>query len=165
MEKEPITPAGLKKIKKELHERISIIRPRIVKAISEARSHGDLKENAEYHAAKEEQGHNEQRIQEIETTIATANIVDVTKLKNDKKVIFGSTIIVKDLENDEEKKYKIVGKHEANAKEGLLFYKSPIALELVSKYEGDFVSVQTPAGEKNYEIIEVLYVEYYEEIK
>ncbi|MEY2728686.1 MAG: hypothetical protein RJA93_762 [Pseudomonadota bacterium] len=158
MEKEPITPQGLEKIKIELQERISVTRPKIVTAISEARAHGDLKENAEYHAAKEEQGHNERRIQEIETTIATANIVDVAKIKNDNKVIFGSTIILLDMETNEKKKYKIVGKDEANAKEGLLFYKSPIALELVSKRTGDFVSVKTPAGEKNYEIIEVKYI-------
>jgi len=131
MEKEPITPQGLEKIKIELQERISVTRPKIVTAISEARAHGDLKENAEYHAAKEEQGHNERRIQEIETTIATANIVDVAKIKNDNKVIFGSTIILLDI---------------------------PIALELVSKHTGDFVSVKTPAGEKNYEIIEVKYI-------
>ena len=158
MEKEPITPQGLQKMKTELKERISVTRPKIVGAISEARAHGDLKENAEYHAAKEEQGHNERRIQEIETTIATANVVDVTKIKNDKKVIFGSTVILVDMENNETRKYKIVGKDEANAKEGLLFYKSPIALELVSKHTGDFVVVNTPAGEKNYEIIEIKYI-------
>ena len=104
MEKEPITPQGLEKIKLELQERISVIRPKIVSAISEARAHGDLKENAEYHAAKEEQGHNERRIQEIETTIATANIVDVTTIKNDNKVIFGATIFLLDMENNEKKK-------------------------------------------------------------
>jgi len=158
MEKEPITPQGLEKIKTELQERISITRPKIVSAIAEARAHGDLKENAEYHAAKEEQGHNERRIQEIETTIATANVVDVTKIKNDNKVIFGSTVILVDMENNEKRKYKIVGKDEANAKEGLLFFKSPIALELVSKHTGDFVVVNTPAGEKNYGIIEVKYI-------
>jgi transcription elongation factor GreA len=158
MEKEPITPQGLEKIKTELQERISVTRPKIVSAISEARAHGDLKENAEYHAAKEEQGYNERRIQEIETTIATANVVDVTKIKNDNKAIFGSTVILVDMENNEKKKYKIVGKDEANAKEGLLFYKSPIALELVSKHTGDFVVVNTPAGEKNYEIIDVKYI-------
>lgn len=107
MEKEPITPQGLEKIKIELQERISVIRPKIVNAISEARAHGDLKENAEYHAAKEEQGHNERRIQEIETTIATANIVDVTKIKNDNKVIFGATIFLLDMETNEKKNTKL----------------------------------------------------------
>jgi transcription elongation factor GreA len=158
MEKEPITPQGLEKIKIELQKRISVIRPKIINAISEARAHGDLKENAEYHAAKEEQGYNERRIHEIETTIATANVIDVTKIKNDNKVIFGATIFLLDMETNEKKKYKIVGKDEANAKEGLLFYKSPIALELVSKHTGDFLCVKTPAGEKNYEIIEVKYI-------
>ena len=126
MEKEPITPQGLEKIKIELQERISVIRPKIVNAISEARAHGDLKENAEYHAAKEEQGHNERRIQEIETTIATANIVDVTKIKNDNKVIFGATIFLLDIETNEKKKYKIVGKNKENQKEIQLLYKSPM---------------------------------------
>jgi transcription elongation factor GreA len=110
MEKEPITPQGLEKIKIELQERISVTRPKIVTAISEARAHGDLKENAEYHAAKEEQGHNERRIQEIETTIATANIVDVAKIKNDNKVIFGSTIILLDMETNEKKNTKLLVK-------------------------------------------------------
>ena len=110
MEKEPITPQGLEKIKIELQERISISRPKIVNAIAEARAHGDLKENAEYHAAKEEQSHNERRIQEIETTIATANIVDVTKIKSDNKVIFGSTIILLDIENNQKKNIKLLEK-------------------------------------------------------
>ena len=110
MDKEPITPQGLEKIKIELKERISVTRPKIVSAISEARAHGDLKENAEYHAAKEEQGHNERRIQEIETTIATANIVDVAKIKNDNKVIFGSTIILLDMETNEKKNIKLLAK-------------------------------------------------------
>lgn len=110
MDKEPITPQGLEKIKIELKERISVTRPKIVSAISEARAHGDLKENAEYHAAKEEQGHNERRIQEIETTIATANIVDVAKIKNDNKVIFGSTIILLDMETNEKKNTKLLAK-------------------------------------------------------
>ena len=110
MEKEPITPQGLEKIKIELQERISITRPKIVNAIAEARAHGDLKENAEYHAAKEEQSHNERRIQEIETTIATANIVDVTKIKSDNKVIFGSTIILLDIENNQKKNIKLLEK-------------------------------------------------------
>ena len=110
MEKEPITPQGLEKIKIELQERISVTRPKIVSAIAEARAHGDLKENAEYHAAKEEQGHNERRIQEIETTIATANVVDVTKIKSDNKVIFGSTIILLDIENNQKKNIKLLAK-------------------------------------------------------
>ena len=158
MDRIPMTASGFKALEDEISHLKNVERPSVIKMIAEARSHGDLSENAEYHAAKEEQSHNERRIQEIETTIATANVVDVTKIKNDNKVIFGSTIILLDMENNEKKKYKIVGKDEANAKEGLLFYKSPIALELVSKHTGDFVIVNTPAGEKNYEIIEVKYI-------
>ena len=118
MEKQPITVNGLNKIKFELNDRKNNIRPKIVQAISEARSHGDLKENAEYHAAKEEQGLNEKRIQELESTIATANVIDVTKMDKKDKVIFGSTIVVKDLETEKESKYKIVGKDEADVKGG-----------------------------------------------
>ena len=158
IEKNPITPSGLEKLKTELAERINVLRPKIIKAIAEARGHGDLKENAEYHAAKEEQSYNEQRIQEIETTIATANIIDVTKIKYEPKVIFGSTVVLLNLENNEKKKYKIVGKDESNVKEGLIFYKSPTALELISKSKGDFINVKTPSGEIGYEIIEVKYV-------
>jgi len=121
MEKEPITPQGLEKIKLELQERISVIRPKIVSAISEARAHGDLKENAEYHAAKEEQGHNERRIQEIETTIATANIVDVTTIKNDNKVIFGATIFLLDMEKNEKKNIKLLAKMKRMQKKGCYF--------------------------------------------
>ena len=104
MDKQPITISGLQKIRVELDDRKNNTRPKIVQAIAEARSHGDLKENAEYHAAKEEQGLNERRIKELETTIATANVIDVTKLKKDDKVIFGATITVKDLETEQESK-------------------------------------------------------------
>ena len=137
MEKQPITINGLNKIKLELNERKNNIRPKIVQAISEARSHGDLKENAEYHAAKEEQGLNEKRIQELETTIATANVIDVTKLDKKDKVIFGSTIVVKDLETEKENKYKIVGKDEADVKEGLIYYQSPMGRGFIGKNKGN----------------------------
>src|SRR6056300_1853582 len=116
MEKEPITLQGLEKIKSELDERKHTTRSKIVMAISEARSHGDLKENAEYHAAKEEQGLNEKRIQELETSIALAEVIDITKIKADDKVIFASTIIVKDLETEKKNTYKIVGKNKPNVK-------------------------------------------------
>ena len=158
MEKQPITINGLNKIKFELNDRKNNIRPKIVQAISEARSHGDLKENAEYHAAKEEQGLNEKRIQELETTIATANVIDVTKLDKKDKVIFGSTIIVKDLENEKESKYKIVGKDEADVKEGLIFYQSPMGRGFIGKNKGEFVEIKTPSGDKNFEITDVQYV-------
>ena len=158
MDKKPITISGLEKIKKELDERKNHIRPKIVQAIAEARSHGDLKENAEYHAAKEEQGLNEKRIQELETTIATANVIDVTKLKKDDKVIFGATIVVKDLETEKESKYKIVGKDEADVKNGLLFYQSPMGKGFIGKTKGEFVEINTPSGEKNFEITNVQYL-------
>ena len=158
MEKQPITVNGLNKIKSELNERKNNIRPKIVQAISEARSHGDLKENAEYHAAKEEQGLNEKRIQELETTIATANVIDVTKLDKKDKVIFGSTIVVKDLETEKESKYKIVGKDEADVKGGLIYYQSPMGRGFIGKNKGEFVEIKTPSGDKNFEITDVQYI-------
>ncbi len=158
MEKQPITINGLNKIKFELNDRKNNIRPKIVQAISEARSHGDLKENAEYHAAKEEQGLNEKRIQELETTIATANVIDVTKLDKKDKVIFGSTIVVKDIETEKENKYKIVGKDEADVKGGLIYYQSPMGRGFIGKNKGEFVEIKTPSGDKNFEITDVQYI-------
>ncbi len=158
MDKQPITVSGLEKIKLELDDRKNKVRPKIVQAISEARSHGDLKENAEYHAAKEEQGLNEKRIQELETAIATANVIDVTKYKKDDKVIFGSTIIVKDLETEKESKYKIVGKDEADVKNGLIFYQSPMGRGFIGRNKGEFVEIKTPSGDKNFEISDVQYI-------
>ena len=131
MDKQPVTINGLNKIKTELNDRKNNIRPKIVQAIAEARSHGDLKENAEYHAAKEEQGLNEKRIQELETTIATANVIDVTKLEKNNKVIFGSTIVVKDLDTEKKNKYKIVGKDEADVRTGLIYYQSPMGRRFI----------------------------------
>lgn len=158
MDKQPITVSGLEKIKLELDDRKNKVRPKIVQAISEARSHGDLKENAEYHAAKEEQGLNEKRIQELETAIATANVIDVTKHKKDDKVIFGATIIVKDLETEKESKYKIVGKDEADVKNGLIFYQSPMGRGFIGRNKGEFVEIKTPSGDKNFEISDVKYI-------
>ena len=158
MDKQPITVSGLEKIKLELDDRKNKVRPKIVQAISEARSHGDLKENAEYHAAKEEQGLNEKRIQELETAIAVANVIDVTKYKKDDKVIFGATIIVKDLETEKESKYKIVGKDEADVKNGLIFYQSPMGRGFIGRNKGEFVEIKTPSGDKNFEISDVQYI-------
>ena len=126
MEKEPITVNGLKKLKEELIYLKEKKRPEIVAAISEARSHGDLKENAEYHAAKEQQSHNEGRIVEINDIIARANVIDVTKFSNDGKIIFGSTVDLQNLDTGEKLEYKIVGKDEADLKKKLIYYKSPI---------------------------------------
>ena len=158
MDKEPITVNGLEKLKKELIFLKEKKRPEIVEAISEARSHGDLKENAEYHAAKEQQSHNEGRIQEIEDIIARANVIDVTKLNNDGKVIFGSTVYLQNLDTNEKIDYKIVGKDEADLKKKLLYFKSPIGKGLIGKNKGDLVEVSTPAGVKNFEIIDVKYI-------
>ena len=158
MEKEPITSQGLEKLKEELKFLKEKKRPEIVSAIAEARSHGDLKENAEYHAAKEQQSHNEGRIQEIENSIATANVIDVTKLDKKDKVIFGSTIIVKDLESEKESKYKIVGKDEADVKGGLIYYQSPMGRGFIGKNKGEFVEIKTPSGDKNFEITDVQYI-------
>ena len=158
MDKKPVTINGLNKIKTELNDRKNNIRPKIVQAIAEARSHGDLKENAEYHAAKEEQGLNEKRIQELETTIATANVIDVTNLEKNNKVIFGSTIVVKDLDTEKKNKYKIVGKDEADVRTGLIYYQSPMGRGFIGKNKGEFVEIKTPSGDKNFEITDVQYI-------
>ena len=158
MEKEPITIRGLEKLKQELKFLKESKRPEIVSAIAEARSHGDLKENAEYHAAKEQQSHNEGRIQEIENSIATANVIDVTKLNNDGKVIFGSTVSLQNLKKKKKIEYKIVGKDEADLKHKLIYFKSPIGRGLIGKSKGDLVEISTPNGIKNFEIFNVRYV-------
>ena len=158
MDKQPVTINGLNKIKAELNDRKNNIRPKIVQAIAEARSHGDLKENAEYHAATEEQGLNETRIQELETTIATANVIDVTNLEKNNKVIFGSTIVVKDLDTEKKNKYKIVGKDEADVRTGLIYYQSPMGRGFIGKNKGEFVEIKTPSGDKNFEITDVQYI-------
>tara|TARA_B100000989_G_C19254982_1_gene349680 strand:+ start:64 stop:543 length:480 start_codon:yes stop_codon:yes gene_type:complete len=156
--KEPITIEGLKQLSEELVFLKEKKRPKIVNSISEARSHGDLKENAEYHAAKEQQSLNEGRIQEVEDTIARANVIDVTKIENDGRVIFGATVSLQDLDNNEKIKYKLVGKDEAEIQKKLIFYQSPIGKGLIGKNNGDFVEINTPSGKKNFEIIKVDYV-------
>ena len=158
MEKEPITLKGLKKLKDELIFLKEKKRPEIVAAIAEARSHGDLKENAEYHAAKEEQSHNEGRITEINDIIARANVVDVTKLNNEGKVIFGSTVYLENLDTGEKIDYQIVGKDEADLKNKLIYFQSPIGRGLIGKNKNDLVEIITPAGTKNFEIKDVKYI-------
>tara|TARA_B100000686_G_scaffold184471_1_gene191293 strand:+ start:269 stop:745 length:477 start_codon:yes stop_codon:yes gene_type:complete len=158
MDKEPITIQGLEKLKKELIFLKEKKRPEIVASISEARSHGDLKENAEYHAAKEQQSHNEGRIQEIEDTIARADIIDITKISNDGKIIFGSTVFLQNLDTEEKIQYKIVGKDEADLEKKLIHFKSPIGKGLIGKNKKDLVEIKTPAGIKNFEIIDVKYI-------
>ena len=158
MDKEPITVQGLEKLKKELKELKNVKRPKIVQAIAEARGHGDLKENAEYHAAKEEQAKTEGRIIEINDLIARANVIDVTQLEEKDNVIFGSTVYLIDLGNDEKKIYKIVGKDEADITKNYIYFRSPIGKALIGKKKKELVTVITPAGEKNFEIKEIKYI-------
>ena len=158
MDKQPITVSGLEKLKEELIFLKEKKRPEIVAAIAEARSHGDLKENAEYHAAKEQQSHSEGRIQEIEDLIARANVIDVTNMNNDGKVIFGSTVYLRNLDTNEKIEYKLVGKDEADLKKKLIFFQSPIGKGLIGKNKNDLVEITTPSGIKNFEIIDVKYI-------
>jgi len=158
MNKEPITSQGLKQLKEELEELKNIRRPKIVEAIAEARGHGDLKENAEYHAAKEEQAKIESRIIEVNDLIARANVVDVTTLEKKDNVIFGSTVYLINLKNNEKNIYKIVGKDEADVAKNYIYFRSPIGKALIGKKKKDLVSVATPSGEKNFEITEVKYI-------
>ena len=158
MEKEPITIQGLKNLKEELEDLKKNKRPKVVAAIAEARAHGDLKENAEYHAAKEQQGHIEGRIFTINDIIARANVIDVSKIQNTGKVIFGSTVTVKDLEKESNKSFKIVGRDEADIKKNLIYFKSPMGKSLIGKSVKELIIVSTPSGEKNFEILKVEYI-------
>ena len=158
MEKEPITSQGIEKLKKDLEELKNVKRPKVVRAIAEAREHGDLKENAEYHAAKDEQAKIEGKIIEINDTIARANIIDVTKLEKKDNVIFGSTVYLLNLENKEKNTYKLVGKDEADLTKNYIYFKSPIGRALIGRKKKDLITVITPSGEKNFEIMEVKYI-------
>jgi len=158
MDKEPITVEGLEKLKLELDQLKNIKRPQIVAAIAEARSHGDLKENAEYHAAKEQQAQMESRIIEINDTIARANVIDIQQIENNGNIVFGSTVTVKDLEISKKKTYKIVGKDEADISKNLIYFKSPIGKALIGKTHEDMVVVVTPSGEKTFEVLAIQYI-------
>ena len=158
MKKEPITIEGLEKLKNELIFLKEKKRPEIVAAIAEARSHGDLKENAEYHAAKEQQSHNEGRIEEINDIIARADVIDITKITNEEKVIFGSTVYLINLDTGEKINYKIVGKDQADLKKKLIYFQSPIGKGLIGKNKNDLIEISTPAGKKNFEIKDVKYI-------
>ena len=158
MNKEPITTKGLEQLKKELNELKNSQRPRIIQAIAEARAHGDLKENAEYHAAREQQAKIESKIIEVNDMIARANVIDITKLDKSDKVVFGSTVEVLELKSNVKKIYKIVGKTESDIKKNLIYFRSPIGKALIGKNKKDFLTVETPSGEKNFEIIEVRYI-------
>lgn len=157
MEKVPMTQGGFSALEAELKRRTSEDRHRIVDAISEARAHGDLSENAEYHAAKEQQSHNEGRINELEDLIGRAEVIDVTKMSGD-TIKFGATVTLVDEDSDEEKVYQIVGDQEADVALGKISISSPIARALISKEEGDSVEVAAPGGARSYEILKVQYV-------
>ena len=158
MEKEPITIQGFEKLKEELEKLKKIKRPEIIKAIAEARGHGDLKENAEYHAAKEEQAKIESRVIEINDLIARANVIDITQLEKKDNVIFGSTVDLINLDNNERKTYKIVGKDEADMTKNYIYFRSPIGKALIGQKKKKLVTVTTPSGEKNFEIEDIKYI-------
>lgn len=157
MSKSPMTVRGAEKLREELQRLKQVDRPRVIQAIAEAREHGDLKENAEYHAAREEQGFIEGRIAEIEGKLSHAQIIDVTTVNANGRVVFGATVHLLDLQSDEELRYQIVGEDEADIKAGLVSIGSPIARALIGKREGDEVQVQTPSGTKEYELTAVEY--------
>ncbi|MFO1171462.1 MAG: transcription elongation factor GreA [Hyphomicrobiaceae bacterium] len=156
MDKVPMTIEGFQKLEAELQRLKAVERPRIIQAIAEARSHGDLSENAEYHAAKEQQGLNEARVADLEDKLSRADIIDVTKLSGD-SVKFGATVKLVDEDTDEKVTYQIVGEYEASVKEGKVSITSPIARALIGKKKGDSVEVTTPKGARSYEILGVKY--------
>lgn len=158
MNKVPLTKRGAEKLREELKELKSVARPKVIQAIAEAREHGDLKENAEYHAAREQQSFIEGRIQEIEGKLSHAQIIDVTKLDAGGKVVFGATVDLVDEDSGDEVSYQIVGEDEADIKHGMISVNSPIARALIGKSEGDVATVQTPGGVKEFEIVEVKYL-------
>lgn len=158
MNKTPMTVRGAEKLRQELNELKTVVRPRIIAAIAEAREHGDLKENAEYHAAREQQGFAEGRIKEIEAKLSNAQIIDVADLNAGGKVVFGATVDVLDVNTDEEHTYQIVGEDEADIKAGLISITSPLARALIGKSEGDEAVLDAPGGQREFEIIEVRYV-------
>ena len=158
MKKEPITIEGLEKLKTELIFLKEKKRPKIIAVIDEARSHGDLKENPEYHAAKEQQSHSEGRIEEINDIIARANVIDITKMTNEGKVIFGATVYLTNLDTGEKINYKIVGKDQADLKKKLIYFQSPIGKGLIGKNKNDLIEISTPSGTKNFEIKGVKYI-------
>lgn len=158
MNQTPMTVRGAEKLREELEYLKTVLRPKIIEAIAEAREHGDLKENAEYHAAREQQGFCEGRIQDIEGKLSKAQIIDVTKVPNSGKVVFGATVTMVKGDTEEEIRYRIVGDDEADIKEGLISINSPIARALVGKEVDDVAIVKTPAGDVEYEILEVEYL-------
>jgi len=158
MTKSPMTTRGAEKLREELHELKTVARPKVIQDIAEARALGDLKENAEYHAAREQQSFIEGRIAEIEGKLSSAEIIDITKLNAGGKVVFGATLDLMNVDTEEEVTYQIVGDDEADIKANLISISSPIARALIGKDEGDIAVVQAPGGKKEYEILEVRYI-------
>jgi len=158
MSKSPMTKVGAEKLREQLHELKTVDRPRITAAIAEARAHGDLSENAEYHAAREQQSFMEGRVNKIESTLADAQIINVKEINETDKVVFGATVTILNLNSDEEVTYQIVGELEADINTGLISIASPIARSLIGKQVGDIVDVNAPSGVIEYEIIQVRYM-------
>ncbi len=153
----PLTAKGAEKLRQELEHLKRVERPRIIESIAEARAHGDLKENAEYHAAREQQSFMEGRIKEIESKLSNAQIIDITKINANGRIIFGTTVDILALDTNEEITYQIVGEDEADSKAGLISITAPIARGLIGKYEGDIAKIQTPGGTREFEILGVRY--------
>ncbi|GAB6197466.1 transcription elongation factor GreA [Lysobacter xanthus] len=154
----PITAKGALRLRAELENLKSVQRPAVINAISEARAHGDLKENAEYHAAREQQGFIEGRIKQLEGELSHAEVIDVTKLNAGSRVVFGATVELADVDTDEQKTYQIVGDLEADIKQGLIAISSPVARAVIGKHEGDTISIDAPGGTREYEIVSVRYL-------
>ncbi|MGV6815674.1 MAG: transcription elongation factor GreA [Thiotrichales bacterium] len=158
MNKTPLTTSGAEKLRAELQQLKTVDRPKVIEAIAEAREHGDLKENAEYHAAREQQGFIEGRIKDLEAKLSNAQIIDVTKLENTGKIVFGTTVDLFEVEKEQEVTYQIVGEDEADISSGKISVTSPIARALIGKEEGDVAEVKAPGGVMEYEILEVKYI-------
>ncbi|AEO42165.1 transcription elongation factor GreA [Xanthomonas perforans] len=154
-----MTSKGAQRLREELEHLKSVKRPEVINAIAEARAHGDLKENAEYHAAREQQSFIEGRIKQLESELSHAEIIDITKLSAGTKIVFGATVTLADTETDEEKRYQIVGDLEADIKMGLIAISSPLARALIGKLEGDSVTIDAPAGQREYEVVSVAYLD------
>lgn len=157
MKRAPLTIQGARKLRAELEQLKSVARPQVIAAIAEARAHGDLRENAEYHAAREQQGFIEGRISELENTLANAEIIDTSKLNPGSRIVFGAIVELQDIHSDDTMTYQIVGDLEADIKERKISVSSPVARALIGKSEGDTVHIETPGGRKSYEIVEVTY--------
>ncbi len=157
MSRAPLTSKGAQRLRSELEQLKSVQRPAVINAISEARAHGDLKENAEYHAAREQQGFIEGRIKQLEAELSHAQVIDISTLNAGSRVVFGATVTLADVETEDEKRYQIVGDLEADIKLSLIAISSPIARALIGKHEGDVVEIDAPAGRREFELIKVAY--------